>query len=125
VDWWEGKAEIAPGCPIIVHVSPDPESGDVSIGEARQTFLRARAAEPAHRRAAARWLLEVYNGFWNPGKRDMSAAAFAKRISPEAVELRADGTAKLYYADGGLFRGHGIEVHIRADGSVERAGLAG
>ena len=50
---------------------------------------------------------------------------WGKRLRLETVELRADGSAKLSYDDGGLFRGHSIGVWVAPDGTVERAVMGG
>ena len=82
--------------------------------------VAAALAEP--KQAADLW---VQIAFWNETGRDLSAAGYVKRLSLTGVELRADGCAKLWYADGGLFRGHSISVSVAPDGTVERAQMGG
>lgn len=123
--WWMGRVELAPGHTIEVYASPDEQTGEFSVELARQAFLRVKAEEKRFRRESARWVLEVYNGFWNETGRDLSAAGYVKRLRLDTVELRADGSAKLSYNDGGLFRGHSIGVWLAPDGKVERAKMGG
>src|SRR5262245_23247112 len=123
--WWMGNADLAPGHRVEVDVTPDAASGEVSLEMIRDVFLRVRREEKSYRRESARWVLEVYNGFWKKGGRDLSVTGYVKRITLDTVWLRADGSAKLSYLDGGLFRGHSIGVWIQPDGSVERGEMGG
>jgi hypothetical protein len=125
LNWWMGRAELVPGHPIEVYVSPDEETGEFSVELARQAFLRVRGEDKQFRQESARWLLEVYNSCWNKAGRDLSVAGYVKRLRLQTVELRADGSAKLSYNDGGLFRGHSIGVWVAPDGKVQRAVMGG
>jgi hypothetical protein len=120
-----GHAELAPGSRVEVYVSPDEQTGEVSLGLVREVFLRVRRDEPSYRRESARWVLETYNGFWKRGGRDLTVAGYVKRIEPDTVWVRADGSVKLSYLAGELFRGHGIGVWVSPDGRVERAEMSG
>jgi hypothetical protein len=123
--WWMGRTELVPGHPIEVYASPEAETGEFSVALARQAFLRVRAEDKRFRRESARWVLEDYNGCWNKTGRDLSVAGYVRRLRLETVELRADGSAKLSYNDGGLFRGHSIGVWVAPDGKVQRAVMGG
>jgi hypothetical protein len=125
LNWWMGRVELLPGHPIEVYASPDPETGEFSVELARMAFLRVRGEDKRFRQESARWLLEVYNDFWNKSGRDLSVVGYIKRLRLETVELRADGSANLFYNDGGLFRGHSIGVWVTPDGKVQRAVMSG
>ena len=123
--WWMGEVEFAPGHTIELSASPDRETGEFPIEPARQVYARVRAEDERYRRESARWLLEVYNDFWKERGRDLTTAGYVKRLRLTAVELRADGTARLWYSDGGLFRGHSISVSVGPGGEVERSDIHG
>ena len=81
--------------------------------------------EPEYRRAAASRLLDLYNRSWRDGEA-LDLDNFMRRLSVSSISIAPlELGATLYYADGGLFAGHFIEVFLDTDFSFSNVQLAG
>ncbi|MBD2196134.1 MULTISPECIES: DUF2262 domain-containing protein [Calothrix] len=123
-DWWKGKIEITPG--NIISLSVDSENIEIpSVSELTcHSFTRIKQQEVNLRRCTANQLIDLYNKSWNNDD-EIDCPTFMNLIKLEAVHLNSDGSATLYYEDGGLFGGHVIVVSIDCDGIFEDADIAG
>ena len=91
---------------------------------------QVRIREPEYRDAVARKLLPLYNESWGNGE-VIEMDGFMRRIS--LAEIRVSpvdfGTpccaVLYYYADGGLFAGHAIEVFLDGDFQYDNSQIAG
>jgi len=126
--WWEGQAEIAPDRSVTFSVSVEDEETDeeprVEIENARRVLLRLPEQEPEARQLAADELLDIYNEEWNDDD-PLSAEEFMTRLVLDDVGIFADGSAELFYQDGGLFTGHAVLVTLDAAGNLDDADIAG
>lgn len=127
--WWEGQAELAPGRHVTVSISVEDEETDAEptaeIRHARRVLSRLPEQEPEARQLAADELLGIYNEEWNDDGDPLSEDEFMARLTLEDVGVLADGSAELFYKDGGLFAGHAVLVSINADGNLDDADIAG
>lgn len=123
LDWWAGEVRFK-GAPVELHIDPGTRGDEVAVASAAELVKWVKQNDAAARRCAARWLLETYNGFWNEGN-DIAPRTFAARLTLDAISVRGSGAVDLYYADGGLFRGHSITVRVNEKRVFERAQLSG
>ena len=78
------------------------------------------------RERATEGLLSVKNESWlGDGEQPVTAAKFKKRLKPESVTIREDGSFDFWYEDGDLFWGHSIEVRGDLDGGFSDAAFHG
>ncbi len=131
LDWWEGQAELSPGRLVRISLSVDDEkAGDEVAGEAtdrepaRRALVRLQEHEPEARIAAADELLEIYNTEWNDVA-PLDEDEFTARLTLNDVSLSFNGSAELFYDDGGLFGGHAVLVTMAANGNFTDADIAG
>lgn len=100
-----------------------------ALKRSREIYIAVARREQEYRRAIASHLLDLYNRSWRDGDM-LDTEGFMRRVSLESItiaplELGQAGCATLYYADGGLFAGHLIEVFLDADFGYSNAQLAG
>lgn len=128
LDWWETQAEWAPGRCVGVSISVEDDAADTAptaeIAHTRRVLNSLPELEPEARQLAADELLEIYNEEWNEGD-PLSAEEFVTRLTLEDVGIAADGSAELFYQDGGLFAGHTVLVSLDTDGNLDDADIAG
>jgi hypothetical protein len=122
---YDATTQLAPGHSITVTI----DSMGVALGEAlrkaREIYSTVVRREQEYRRAAASRLLDLYNGSWRDGEA-LDLASFTRRLSVSSISITPlETAATLYYADGGLFAGHFIEVFLDIDFSFANAQLAG
>jgi hypothetical protein len=124
---WAGQVDLAPGHTIEVIVDKwDGEELDLpaALAAAHTSLGRILADEGGVRRAIAGKLHARFNQTWSQG-RPLTEAEFIGRLRLSAAGFQPDGSAVLYYNDGGLFAGHLVLVELRADGGFGDAFLAG
>ena len=128
LDWWEGQAEWAPGRRVGVSLSVEDDDPDAAptaaIAHAGRVLNSLAELEPEARQLAADELLEIYNEEWNDGD-PLSPDEFVTRLTLEDIGLAADGSAELFYQDGGLFAGHTVLVSLDEAGNLDDADIAG
>ncbi len=78
----------------------------------------------AIREAIADHLFDTYDGSWE-SLGTLSRASFMKKPELYLVDIAADGSASVWFHDGGLFLGHEIEVRLDEHGAVIDAGIVG
>lgn len=127
--WWEGQAEWAPGRRVTLSVSVEDEESDAEpaaeIAHARRVLSALPEMEAEARQLAADELLGIYNEEWNDDGDPLNEDDFVARLTLEDVGILADGSAELFYKDGGLFSGHAVLVSINAEGNLDDADIAG
>jgi hypothetical protein len=126
LNWWSGRAEIAPGHLIDLHVQAanEPDALRSVVERASPAWDRLRAAEPSVRAGIAGQMVDAHNDFCNP-EDEVTTEQFASRLRLLSVLFEAAGSVELCYDDGMLFGGHWIVVSIGADGRVGEASEAG
>ena len=102
----------------------NPSQDRRDIERARHIVTRFEEALVTIRTRIAAELLDTYNSQWRDGE-VLSEDAFLASVRLQAAVLSAGGRATLYFDDGGLLRGHAIEVRLGVDGSVSEVCLAG
>jgi hypothetical protein len=126
LDWWEGRAVLAPGHAISLSI--EVEDATVAptqeIAHARRILLFLREHEPEGRLIAADELLEIYNAEWNEGE-PLNDEEFMARLTLNDVNVAFDGSAELFYQDDGLFAGHAVLVTVDPNGNFADADIAG
>ncbi len=124
---WVGQVELAPGRTIEVIVDKwDDQEIDLpaALALARASLGRILSDEGSVRRAIAGKLHTRFNETWSQGQ-PLTEAEFVGRLRLASVGFQPDGSAVLYYNDGGLFAGHLVVVEVGADGGFGSAFLAG
>jgi hypothetical protein len=95
--------------------------------DARQAWEKVVAIEaqmPVLKEAIVRELFESYDTCWETlGK--LTPQRFLKKIKLKSVVIATNGSAGVWFADGGLFCDHEIEVRLDRDGKVRQIGLSG
>lgn len=128
LDWWEGRFLLAPGQPVGISIGVEEDDPDTEptaeIQRARLLLDGLAELEPEARQLAADELLDIYNEEWNDDD-PLSAEEFMTRLTLEDIGIAADGSAELFYQDGGLFAGHAVLVSLDADGNLDNADIAG
>ncbi len=128
LDWWEGRAEVAPGHAIRISLSVEDEAADApsptELDQARRVLGRLREDEPAARLVAAEELLAIYNDEWNDDE-PLGEEEFMARLTLDDLSIAPDGSAELFYQDDNLFAGHTVLVSVGPDGNFEDADIAG
>ena len=126
LEWWEGSILLSSVAPYRLYVfaraSHTPARNITKA--ARLSILRLRGLESACRRYAADQLLGVHNSEWTTGA-PLSTEDFARRVTPDGIEVHETGYAEVHFGDAGLFSGHGIGVRIRPDGAFQEAVVEG
>ena len=124
LDWWEGSVNLDSPQPFVLYLfSRDDPNRGIS-DDARNAFRRLAAMEAPARAYAALQLTASYNREWSDGK-IVTEPEFARRLTPESIEIHEQGYAEFHFKDGGLFSGHRIGVRIKADGSFQEAVMEG
>lgn len=124
---WVGQVDLAPGHTIEVIVDKwDDQELDLpaALAFARASLGRILADEGAVRQAIAGKLYARFNETWSQGQ-PLTVAEFIGLLRLSSAGFQPDGSAVLYYNDGGLFAGHLVVVEVGADGSFGPAFLAG
>jgi hypothetical protein len=124
---WVGQVDMAPGHTIEVIVDKwDDQELDLptALAFARASLGRILADEGAVRQAIAGRLHARFNETWSQGQ-PLTEAEFVGRLRLSSAGFQPDGSAVLYYNDGGLFAGHLVVVELLADGGFGGAFLAG
>lgn len=126
LDWWAGRAELAPGHRIGLSLTVEHEDplSEAEIATARRVLLHLREHEPEARIVAAEELLDIYNAEWNEGE-PLDEEEFMSRLTLDDLNIAPDGSAELFYRDDDLFAGHTVLVSIGADGNFDDADIAG
>jgi hypothetical protein len=131
LDWWEGKAEVAPGHPIRFSITLEEDEEGKGTADLQETLVKAhgvlaflREHEEEARIVAADELLEIYNAEWNENA-PLEEEDFIGRLILDDVNITPSGRAELYYRDEGLFAGYAVVVNIDADGNFADADIAG
>jgi hypothetical protein len=124
--YWAGKVKIGRGKPVNLSITPAKADKDLAKGRntARRLVEWLQHNEPNARAFAAKRLLELFNDVWRTG-RALDAAAFAKRPKLETIAIEPSGSVTLWYADGGLFRGHSITVDLSSRRTFKDAQIQG
>ncbi len=126
LQWWEGRLQLDSDTPFTLYVfarssfAPDRAITD----ECRTAIKRIIGSEAECRMYAANELLDIHNSEWNDGS-PTSKEAFARRLTPDSVEVHESGYAEFHFGDGGLFCGHGVGVRLRASGEFQEAVVEG
>jgi hypothetical protein len=126
MNWYAGAVKLGKR-DVAVRISLD-ECDDVEalIPSAAKWMADLGKHEPAARTFAANRLLELKNSTWREeGEKPHTGAAFAAKLGITSVQFSADGDAKLFFADGGLFWGHTIIVSWSAKKGFKEAQIAG
>ena len=122
---YETTMQFAPGHSITVNIDSAGIASGEAIQKARAIYSVVAPREPEYRRAAASRLLDLYNRSWRDGEA-LDLDNFMRRLSVSSISIAPlELGATLYYADGGLFAGHCIEVFLDTDFSFSNVQLAG
>lgn len=105
---------------VTLHLAGFPPD---DLPRAREIVNRLRLAEPELRAFATDKLLPLYNCSW--GDTVLDAPTFAACLRLQYLTVEADGRANVWFADGGLFRGHSVTVYVSAAGVFEDANIEG
>ncbi|MCC6876999.1 MAG: DUF2262 domain-containing protein, partial [Sandaracinaceae bacterium] len=114
---------------LCVQVWPaDAREPDAVLSRARPVVRFVEAQRESLRCAVADRMWALWDGDWRqPEEEHIDRAAFEQCLTLDAVTVDADGdegSFTLFFVDGGLFGGHGIEVFVR-DWKVQDASLCG
>ncbi len=69
-------------------------------------------------------LYDIYAGGWL-SLGGLSRSGFQKRLTLDAMDVDPDGSATIYFDDGGLFLGHVVRVLLTSDGVILGAAIEG
>lgn len=119
---WSGKLRIGRQ-PVDISVLADDADPDEALAAAWPVAKKILAADGAMRRYAARELLKSANE-WSEGQ-PVRQAQFIERMELEGFTVYTDGTAEVFYRDGGLFAGHWIVVNTNEKGRPDDASIGG
>ena len=122
--YWNGNWQLA-GKVIGVSVYfEDARKVPESVPTKFEEFFVSLPEKDSHfRQAAAKNLLELYNGTWSEGE-VITEEEFAERITLKGLGFsEGKETVEVYYDDADLFAGHQIKVVTTYDGTVESADL--
>ena len=122
---YEATMQFTPGHSITVTIDSLGIAPGEALKKAREIYSTVVRRERDYRRAAASRLLDLYNSSWRHSE-VLDIDAFTRRLSVSSISIAPlELGATLYYADGGLFAGHFIEVFLDTDFSFSNAQLAG
>src|SRR6266446_1808026 len=122
---YEATMLFAPGHSIMVTIDSMGIAPAEALKKAREIYSTVVRREHQYRRASASQLLNLYNGSWRDGEA-LDINGLTRRLSFSSISISPlELGATLYYADGGLFAGHFIEVFLDTDLSFSNAQLAG
>jgi hypothetical protein len=121
---WTGSVKVARRAVEVTIVSDDLEP-DVSIAKAWPVTEKLLAGETKLRRHAAAELLADHNASWRDGGRPIGRDALMKTMRLSGVTIYSDGSAEVFYEDGGLFWGHWIIVGTDERGRPDDACIGG
>lgn len=122
--WWEGSVKLESASPFKLYVFSREPAGRLISVEARHAFRRLRSLEFASRRYAAAELTAIHNDEWSHG-RMVSEPEFARRLSPDSIEIHESGYAEFHFKADELFSGHGVGVRVQPDGGFQEAVVEG
>src|SRR5262245_17646539 len=96
--WWSGRAEVAPGYAIDVHVQAanDPTLLLAAVEQAGPGWTRLRAAEPSVRATVAEQMVEARNRYCKREDR-VTPEEFAGRLRLLSALFEPDSTVELCY----------------------------
>jgi len=126
---YEATMELTPGTKTTVTIDWMGIAPAEALKRSREIYLAVARREAEYRRGVAARLLDLYNRSWRDGDA-LDAEDFMRRLSLDSMviaplELGEAGCVTLYYAEGGLFAGHLIEVLLDEDLSFSKAQLVG
>ena len=78
--------------------------------------MHEQRSDSAFRAAIAKEYLPIFHK-WSQDE-SIDESAFQKRLKLESVTLLPEGGAEVYYDDDGMFGGHALIAHLKADGTV-------
>jgi len=122
---YETTLQFTPEHSITVTIDSMGIAANEALKKAREIYNTMVRREHEYRRAAASRLLDLYNKSWRDGEA-LDTDGFMRRLSVSSISIAPlDLAATLYYADGGLFAGHLIEVFLDTGFSFSNAQLVG
>jgi hypothetical protein len=119
---WTGSVK-GTGGPVQVTIVSDDAEPDESIAAAWPIVKKLLASDARLRRHAAKELLESANEWSEDGP--VRQAQFMERMELEGFTVYTNGTAEVFYRDGGLFAGHWIVVGTDEKGRPDDASIGG
>jgi len=123
-EWWSGEVALSPEHAVGISVETESDDDASVLPKARRTYQRIKSELDKLLRAAATELLVACNESRNAGEA-IDAEAFITRMTLSDITFYADGSAELYFDDGGMFDGNSIVVSVTADGDMDEASVAG
>lgn len=121
---WEGVLAFPSGSKAELRIDVVPAKEQAITRAARRTCLAIRAKEAEFKLKAASDLLELFNSDWNEGE-PINEKQFIERISIRAVSVETNGSALIYFDDGGMFSGHTIEMSVSKKEKIGAASVVG
>jgi len=111
VGWFRGRA-VWNGRKIELNLAvDDPALLEQLIQAAGELWDAETEWDDRLRDCAVQHLLPIKNESWlDEDETELSAEAFASRLSPDALTIHPDDAFEFWYDDGGLFWGHVIQV---------------
>jgi hypothetical protein len=113
---WSGRGTLVGHAipSFLVELNEDADDAEFDAACERILALLRRLDEWKERAADA--LLDDYNSEWRKGDEpELDRHAFMARLTVNSMGINRSGSADLYFNDGDLFWGHGIELWFDAD----------
>jgi len=132
LDWWRGHVAWA-GHPHVTFSISAPKDAGAGPFDRAAAILRRMDAQTVYQHAAT-GLLKTHNESWRQwvdetGKSAetplLNAEDFMAKLSPEGLNIDADGSVDVYFNDGYLFWGHAVVVSLDAALNPVRVDIAG
>jgi hypothetical protein len=124
LEMWSGKAEVALGHRIGIHIMATSDPADLrrAVERSRAGFEWLLASERNVRDTITLHLIDTHNGNRDP-EDQVTPDGFADRLRLESAVFEPGGTIELCYKDGWLFGGHWVVVTIDGDRNIGQVRL--